>query len=262
MSSARMKLLLVDGTNIVMRCAFGGDVPAERACPIAAGMIARAVSELGATHMIIAFDSAGETFRHRLAPDYKAQRTVSSQPWVLAAGELFERNGWFVTAQIGFEADDLIATLAARARERGNSVDILTGDSDALALIDDDVTVWRPASGRTFERWDAARVFTKYGVRPDQMLDLKALTGESGENIKGVPGIGPKKAAALLAAHGSLDRLLARTVPDTSGEAAKVAVTYREVVILARRLTELRTDVPIDPISPASCRVPTDPVNA
>jgi DNA polymerase-1 len=147
----------------------------------------------------------------------------------------------------GFEADDCVATIAARTN---TWVAILSGDSDLSALISETVQVYTP--GNPCRLVDLA----KYGdgVTPSNLADYKALVGERGDNIAGVPGIGPKKAAQLLATHGSIERLLAQAVVDTSREAARVR-SSAESVRLALRLVTLRTDVPIPPISPTESAV-------
>ncbi len=239
-------LLLVDGTNVVMRCAFGGDVPPDRAIPIAFGMVKRAAVELGASHLIVAFDSGGETWRTEIAPTYKANRTSETSEYSKQAIEYFRLKDVMCVSIPRFEADDVIATLAARAK---SLVAILSGDSDLAALLSSRVRVYTP--GNPLKLADV----TKYGITASQLVDFKALCGETGDNIAGVPGIGPKKAAALLARHRSIERLLAQEVPDNSREAALVR-THAETARLAIRLVTLRLDVPIEQIAPARCAIP------
>jgi len=244
-------LLLVDGTNIVMRCAFGGEVPAADAVDTAARMIGRATVHAQATHLIVTFDSP-RSWRKELAPEYKAHRTTETENYSLNAALVFVQMGWCCVALDTFEADDLIATIASRTT---GDVVILSGDSDLLALVRDHVRVMRPASGGKFEWFTTASVREKYGVDPAQLADFKALVGEPGDNITGVRGIGPKKAAQLLATHGSLARLLAAEIPDNSNEAARVRNEGRDAALLAQQLATLRTDAPLPPILRGLCRL-------
>lgn len=243
-------VLLVDGTNLVMRASYGGETPAERAVDGAARLVVKACAVAKATHLIVAFDAEAPTWRKELLPTYKAHRSTETHQFSRAAREAFTRLGWTCVAVDGFEADDVIATLASRQQER---VVICSSDSDLLACIREDVHVLRPQAGGSFELWGAVEVHAKYGVAPHQLADFKALTGEPGDNILGVRSIGAKRAGILLRQHGSLDRLLAAEVPDSSNEAARVRNEGREAALSARVLTTLRTDAPVPPISRARC---------
>jgi DNA polymerase I len=245
--TAGRTLLIVDGTNVVMRCAFGGEIEAERAIRVAFAMITRATREVLASHLVVTFDHESPTWRKELEPTYKATRTSATADYSKRASEHFTERGMYCVSVAGFEADDCVATIAARAN---TLVAILSGDSDLSALISETVRVYTP--GNPCRLAD----LSKYGegVTPSNLADYKALVGERGDNIAGVPGIGPKKAAQLLATHGSIEQLLAQTVVDTSREAARVRASA-ESVRLALRLVTLRTDVPIPPISPTNSAV-------
>lgn len=246
-------VLLVDGTNLVMHASYGGETPPDRAVDGASRLVVKACAVAKATHLIVAFDSEAPTWRKELLATYKAHRSVETHQFSRAARERFTGLGWSCVAVDGFEADDIIATLASRQRDR---VMICSSDSDLLACIRDGVEVLRPLAGGSFLVWGAAEVREKYGVDPHQLADFKALCGEPGDNIAGVRGIGAKKAGILLRQHGSLDRLLAAEVPDSSNEAARVRNEGREAALAARVLTTLRTDAPVPPISRRSCTIP------
>lgn len=128
-----MRLLIVDGSNVVMRAAFGGDVAPRQAVPVASGMIERAARECEATHLVVALDCPGEpSWRRVFYPEYKANRTCETAEWITAAWREWSQAGWYVENQAGFEADDIIATVAVRARERAE-VFIYSSDSDLEA---------------------------------------------------------------------------------------------------------------------------------
>lgn len=249
------RLLLIDGTNVVMRCAFGGALAIEDAVPTAGRMIARLTATTRATHLVVAWDSPLPSWRRIVAPYYKAGRTTDTRPFVDAADAHFRGLGWTCVAIDGWEADDVVATLAARVVQSDRAVLVASSDSDLLACVRAGVTVARPQNGGTWEHWGEEQVTTKYGVHPAQLGDYKALVGEPGDNLPGVDGIGPKRAAKLLQLHGSLARLLAGEVPDSSNDAARVRNAPRELLLEVQRLTTVRTDAPVPWISAAQCQV-------
>lgn len=248
-----MKLLLVDGSNIVMRCAFGGDVVPASSVPMAVNMVRRIAEDLHATHLIVALDCPDRpSFRRDIYPAYKATRTLDTSPWILGMREVCSDQPWWVEMEPGFEADDVIATLTRRARERAE-VFILSNDSDLLALVNyHGVRVVRPLGGREVKIFDTAAVTEHYGIPPWQIEDFKAMVGERSDNIPGVDGIGKKRAAELLQQYGSLKAIITAG----SGSACKHSrrvFDSAEAARLSRELVQLRTDVPIAPIPPARC---------
>ncbi|MEO7084033.1 MAG: hypothetical protein ABI442_01040, partial [Gemmatimonadaceae bacterium] len=203
-----MKLLVVDGTNVVMRCAsVQTGVPRERVIASAGRMIRRAAEEfIHPSHLVVAFDAPGASFRAALYPAYKANRADragESTGWGMQACGIFETTGIYCSFVEGFEADDVVATIAARVvtADEDSEAHILSGDSDLLSLAGDRVHCWQ--FGRKNVPGDEALVIErtpqwiadKYGVSSPRLLnDYKALVGEPGDNIEGVRGIGPKRA--------------------------------------------------------------------
>src|SRR5688572_13370506 len=159
-----------------------------------------------------AFDLSGPTFRSELRDDYKANR--APMPSDLAEQIAFvhracEALGVQVLTFAGFEADDVIGTLAVRSAAEGRPVAIVTGDKDFFQLVNDETRI-RVFNPRDEGAWyDSSGVKQKFGVTPEQVTDVLALMGDTIDNIKGVPGIGEKGARDLISAHGSLDALLA-----------------------------------------------------
>ncbi len=162
--------------------------------------------------IVVAFDSPAPTFRHEAFTEYKAQRRETPsefRPQVEMTRRLLEAMGIPVLAEEGFEADDLVGSLTRFATDLGYEVLIFTGDRDQLQLINEHVRVCAPQRGVSdLEIFDAQKVVEKYGIRPDQVVDFKALRGDPSDNIPGVPGIGEKTAVKLLQQFGSVEELL------------------------------------------------------
>jgi DNA polymerase I len=192
------------------------------------------------------FDLAGPTFRDELSADYKANRAPMPSDLVYQVPlvrEACEALGVPVLTYERFEADDVIGTLAVAASRAGYEVALVTGDKDFFQLVTDNVKVYNPRDEGTW--YDVAGVVEKFGVRPDQVVDVLALMGDSVDNIKGVPGIGEKGARDLISSFGSLDALLA-------GAETVAQKRYREALIAnadsaraSRELARIRIDVPV-----------------
>ncbi|MDE2103426.1 MAG: hypothetical protein KGL39_39660 [Patescibacteria group bacterium] len=248
-----MNLLIIDGSNVVMRCAFGGEVAPEPAVRTATNMVERAARELRATHLILALDCPGvPNWRRQLFPDYKAHRTVDTYPWIDAAAKEWSRRDWFIEAIDGYEADDLIATLALRAKPRAR-VTVLSGDTDVLPLVEDNIAIVKPVNGGRFEPVTYRGVCERYGVRaPGRLVDLKALTGETGDNVPGVDGIGPVRAQKLLGIYECLEGVIDAGVRNACKFSVRVAAAA-DIARLSYRLVSLVRNAPIEPIAPAHC---------
>jgi DNA polymerase-1 len=193
-----------------------------------------------------AFDGAGPVFRSEMFAEYKAQRKPMPEeliPQIPVIRKLFEAFRIPVLIHEGVEADDVIATLAVSAADRGLDVFICTADKDARQLISDRIQLFNL---RKSQIMDAAALQVDWGVSPGQVVDLLALTGDAVDNIPGVPGIGVKTAAELLQTHGDLETLLSN-IDKVSGPKRKQNLReHAETARRARALIELRTDVPLD----------------
>ena len=263
------RLLLVDGTNLVMRAAFGGDIPPPRASQVATAMLARAIAHDRPTHLIVAYDHpTAPNWRRSLFVHYKGHRMTESSQHTIAFAHALELRGTFGVMAAGFEADDLIATLVERAHQHFR-VAILSGDSDMHVLVRTPregascgVYVVRPESGGTFTTLATGDICAKYGLRlPSMLTDFKALVGETCDNVPGVPGIGPKRAVALLNRCTDLDGIIAHAAEPAPGTSDARAIhrdaqrvrQHAEAAQLARQLVSLRTDAPVPPIQPKRC---------
>src|SRR5262249_51958341 len=143
-----------------------------------------------------------------------------------------------------FEADDVIGTLATRAAEQGYEVAIVTGDKDFFQLVHDGIKVYNPRDDGTW--YDAAGVQEKFGVQPDQVVDVLALMGDSIDNIKGVPGIGEKGARDLIATYGSLEALLSHASEVANKRYREGLMAHADDARQSRELARIRIDVPVE----------------
>lgn len=203
------------------------------------------------THAVLAMDSGGPTFRHRAYAPYKAQR--EKMPEDLAASipyafELAEALRIPVVRVDGFEADDVMGTLAVKGAAAGFDVYMATPDKDAAQLVRPGVRLYRPArAGDAAEVYDVPGVCGRWHLaRPAQMIDYLALAGDSADNIPGIRGVGEKTAADLLSRYGSVEGVL-ENQPRLKGKLAEKVFAGREDVKISKFLATIRTDVPIEP---------------
>ena len=217
------------------------------------------------THLAIIFDKSENSFRRELYPHYKAHRPeppedlVPQFPLMRAAVRAF---GLTPIEQDRYEADDLIATYARQARERGADVLIVSADKDLMQLIEPGVAMYDPASGTGDSRREERRigvpeVVDYFGVPPEKVVDVQALAGDSTDNVPGAPGIGVKTAAQLINEYGDLDTLLARA-GEIKQPKRRETLTNPETVELIRvskRLVTLARDVELEtPLDRWACR--------
>ncbi len=198
------------------------------------------------THFAVIFDYSSKTFRKELFPEYKANRSAPPEELVPQFGLIRHATRAFNLPCIeteGFEADDIIATYAKLATQAGGDVTIISSDKDLMQLVRPNVHMYDSMKDKQIGIPD---VIEKWGVPPEKMIDLQALTGDSVDNIPGIPGIGPKTAAQLLEEYGDLDTLLARAGEIKQAKRRENIVANAEKARLSRQLVELRTDVPLD----------------
>ena len=224
-----MKVLLVDGNSILNRAFYGiRPLTTGKGLPVNAlygtlNILQRQLEELKPDYAAVAFDVSKHTFRHERYSDYKAGR--KSMPEELAtqlplAKELVRALGFHVLEKQEYEADDLLGTFAKKAEESGYNAYVFTGDRDSLQLISDLTTVVL-ATNKDNIHFDRKVFVENYGVQPEQFVYVKALMGDSSDNIPGVPGIGEKTALKLISQFGSLDALYADIPSADVGKSAK-----------------------------------------
>ena len=251
-------LFLIDGNSLVYRAFFA--LPEAIATSTGeptnaifgfASMLVKLITEHGVEPTVVAWD-AGTSGRSELYTEYKAGRR--SRPDLLreqwpAFDPLVEAFGYRNARLEGYEADDVIATLAERARSQGIPVTIVTGDRDAFQLVDDAglVTVMATARGITETKlYDRAAVLERYGIAPEQIPDFYGLKGDTSDNIPGVPGIGEKTAAELLQRFGSLEAVLDQIDEVSGAKRRENLALHREDAVVSKQLATMQRDLPLE----------------
>jgi DNA polymerase-1 len=249
-------LMLLDGNSLAFRAFYA--LPAENfktqgglttnAVYGFTAMLINLLRDEGPTHIAAAFDVSRETFRKDKYPEYKAGRSATPDEFrgqIDITKEVLVALGITVLAEAGFEADDLIATLATQAEDEGYRVLVVTGDRDALQLVSDDVTVLYPIKGVSeLTRFTPEAVANKYGLTPTQYPDFAALRGDPSDNLPGIPGVGEKTATKWIAEYGSLQSLV-DNIDQVKGKVGDALRAHVASVVLNRELTELVKDVPL-----------------
>ncbi len=256
------KLMLIDGNSLINRAFFGlagrNRLTAPDGTPTGAlyaflNMFLRFKTEYGPDQIVAAFDRKEPTFRHQMFDGYKATR--KGMPDDLAVQlpllkELLDLMGVGRVEVPGFEADDILGTLARQAESEGWEVAILTGDKDSFQLVDEHISIWHPVTttGKTeVQIYTPQTVRERYNIGPEQFVTLKAIMGDPSDNIPGVKGIGEKGALDLVARFGSLDQIYEHLADIKPSLAAKLAES-REMAYLSHQLSQINCAVPL-PVS-------------
>lgn len=245
------KLVLIDG-NAILHRAFHALPPltTKRGEPINAvygliSMLLRVIQDLKPTHIAVCFDEKEPTFRHKEFAAYQAQRPpmadeLSGQ--FEKARKVIEAFGIPIYSKVGFEADDVLGTLAKQSKKR---VVIVTGDRDILQLVDDKVKVYLPIVGLSSAKiMGKDEVIEKMGVAPSQIADYKALVGDPSDNYPGVAGIGPKTAISLLEKYLNLDGIYAH-LEEISPSVREKLIKGKDDAKLSLRLSTIVKDTPV-----------------
>src|SRR5687768_17532639 len=209
-------------------------------------MLRKLLADHQPQYIAASFDLRGTTFRTQIAADYKATRSpmpgdlAEQVPWVHEACEAL---GVPILTLEGYEADDVIGTLATRAAARGLQAAIVTGDKDFFQLVRDGIKVYNPRDEGAW--YDEDGVLQKFGVKPSQVCDVLALMGDSIDNVKGVPGIGEKGARDLIATYGSLESLLAHASEIKQKKYREGLLTYADQARQSRELVTIHTDLDV-----------------
>ena len=247
-----MKLLVVDGNSILNR-AFYGIRPLTNAIYGFLTMLLKIQEDVTPDAVAIAFDLKAPTFRHKAYDGYKANRKGMPEELhqqLQPLKDLLTLLGYKLVTKEGYEADDILGTLSHSCAEKGDECVLATGDRDSLQLVNDKVTV-RLASTKGGKAnailYDKDKIMEDYGVTPRQLIEIKAIQGDSSDCIPGVPGIGPKGAGELIQKYGNLDYIYENIDSlDIKPGMRKKLAENKESAYMSRMLGEIKLDIPID----------------
>ena len=249
----RPTLFLIDGSSQMYRAyhAFRGkglsnqEGQATHAVYLFVTMLRKLIADHQPAYIAASFDLAGPTFRDELVSDYKANRAAMPDDLaeqIPSVHEACEALGVPIVTASGFEADDVIGTMATRAADF--DVTIVSPDKDFFQLVNDHVRVYDARDDGVL--YDEAGVVRKFGVVPSQVVDVLSLVGDASDNVSGVPGVGKKGAVDLITAHGSLDALLAHAGELKQKSYRETLLAHRAEALRSRELVTIRRDVPLD----------------
>lgn len=255
---AKDKLFLIDAFAIIFRSYFGfGNNQRYNSQGIntsvtlgVANTILEVLNKHKPSHIAVVFDAPGKTFRHDMYPDYKAHRNETPEdirisiPYVKRLIESFNIP---IIEKVGYEADDIIGTIAKFAEKEDFETYMMTPDKDFAQLVSENIFMYRPGrSGNPAEVWGVPEVQTKFEVeRPEQVIDILGMWGDSADNIPGIPGIGEKTSKKLIKAYGSLEGLLENT-DDLKGKQKENVINFAEQGKLSKLLATIDLNVPIE----------------
>ncbi|MEE9566454.1 MAG: DNA polymerase I, partial [Desulfobacteria bacterium] len=220
-------------------------------------MLLKLLSDRKPEHMVMAFDAKGPTFRHEIYEAYKANRPPMPDDLAVQIPyikQVVEGMNILSLELAGYEADDIIGTLAREAEKTGFHVVMVTGDKDFKQLVSPGISIWDPMKDRTI---DYTGLKENFGLEPPQWVDVMALAGDTSDNIPGVPGIGEKTAVSLIKTFGSLEAIFKNLDNVSRKKLRENLSTFREQAMLSRRLVAINTEVPLS-VEMGSLRV-SDP---
>lgn len=260
-NESKPTLLIIDGHSLAFRAFYALPVDSfqtkdgqhTNAIHGFISMLLNLLAKEKPTHLAVAFDISRYSFRTREYPEYKATRGETPAEFIgqipLLQEALHAMNIVTIMKE-DFEADDVLATLAAQGSAGGYRVLVVSGDRDTIQLVNDDVTLLYPSKQGVAEltRYDATKVFERYGVLPHQYPEIAALVGETSDNLPGVPKVGEKTAVKWINEYGSLDEILRRQ-DEISGKVGESLREFADNAVRNRRLNRLVTDVEL-PVAP------------
>lgn len=252
------KLVLIDGHSILNRAFFGlPDLTNSEGLHTNAvygflNILFKILEEEQPDYLTVAFDVHAPTFRHKMYGEYKGTRSPMDEALrqqVPLMKEMLTAMGVRIVEKEGYEADDLLGTLAGRGEREGMEVSVVSGDRDLLQLATEHVKIRIPKTKKTgteIEDYLAEDVKARYQVTPKEFIDVKALMGDTADNIPGVPGIGEKTATALIAQYGSIEEVHEHADVVRPPRASKNIVEYWEQAVMSKELATIITDVPLE----------------
>lgn len=257
------KLVLIDGHSILNRAFFGlPDLTNSQGLHTNAvygflNILFKILEEEKPNYLAVAFDVKAPTFRHQMFEEYKGTRKPMAdelRQQVPVMKEMLTKMGVPIVELPGFEADDLIGTLSVMGEKQGMEVSVVSGDRDLLQLATDHVQIRIPKTKKTgteIENYYAKDVLERYSVSPKEFIDVKALMGDTSDNIPGVPGIGEKTATALIEKYKSIEAVRENATEVKPPRAANNIVEYWEQAVMSKELATIITNAPVteEPVS-------------
>ena len=251
------KILLVDGHSIINRAFYGlPDLTNSEGVHTGAvygflNILLRMLEEEKPSYLAVAFDVHAPTFRHEMYADYKGTRHAMPEELreqVPLLQEMLKAMGIKIVTLPGFEADDIIGTLSRRSEQAGMDTVILSGDRDLLQLVSDHISLRLPHTARgqtTMENFGPAEVKEKYQVEPLQIVELKALMGDSSDNIPGLPGVGEKTATRLIVEYGTIENAQAHVDEIKPNKARNAFLEHFDLAVLSKKLALIDREAPV-----------------
>ena len=252
------KLVLIDGHSILNRAFFGlPDLTNSQGVHTNAvygflNIMFKILEEEKPDYLTVAFDVHAPTFRHKMFEEYKGTRKPMAdelRQQVPLIKEMLKAMGITIVEKEGYEADDILGTLSVKAEKEGMDVAVISGDRDLLQLATEHVMIRIPKTKKTgteIENYLADDVVEKYGVTPKEFIDVKALQGDTADNIPGVPGIGEKTAGALIAKYHSIEAVYEDAPNVKPPRASKNIVEFWDQAVMSKELATIITDAPVD----------------
>ncbi|MFZ4895145.1 DNA polymerase I [Plantibacter sp. Mn2098] len=259
--SEKPTLLVIDGHSLAFRAFYALPVDSfqtrdgqhTNAIHGFVAMLINLLKNENPSHIAVAFDISRRSFRTREYPEYKGTRGETPAEFmgqVPLLEEVLKAMNITTISKEDYEADDILATLASQGSQQGFRVLVVSGDRDTIQLVNDEVTLLYPSTQgvSALTRYDPAKVFDRYGIRPEQYPEIAALVGETSDNLPGIPKVGEKTAVKWLNQFGSLEEILSRA-DEITGKVGESLREHKENAVRNRRLNRLLTDVEL-PVGP------------
>ena len=252
------KIVLIDGHSILNRAFYGvPDLTNSQGMHTNAvygflNILLKILEEEQPDYLTVAFDVKEPTFRHKMYEEYKGTRKPMPEELreqVPVIQDILRAMGVLVIMQGGYEADDILGTLAKLAEADGKEVSLVSGDRDLLQLATDTILIRIPKTkrgGTEIEDYHTAEVVEKYGVMPSQIIDMKGLMGDTADNIPGVPGIGEKTAVKILTAFPTVEEAYEKIEQVEPKRARELLRANKDLAFLSKQLATIKTDCPVE----------------
>ncbi|HBN26063.1 MAG TPA: DNA polymerase I [Desulfobacteraceae bacterium] len=249
--NTKKKIYLIDGSAYIYRAYHAvRELSNSQGLPTNAvfgftNMLIKLIKEKSPEYLMIFFDVKGPTFRHKMYGEYKANRPPMPEDLSIQIPHIKNIVSAFNLPSMekqGYEADDLIGTVAKKAEDKGFSVIMVTGDKDFKQLVTKNIIIWDPMKDKVI---DIDAIKAEFGLGPEKMIDIMGLMGDKADNIPGVPGIGPKTASSLITTFGTLEQLYENIDTVTKKKQRENLINFKTQAFLSKDLVTIKTDIPL-----------------